>query len=69
MTTNDSKMTRKQLAELQSEIRENVASNASFASELQYWQGLSRKVRHKIAVKKIESIYKLFLKKNKAKIE
>lgn len=31
------KMTRRELCELLDEIRENMASNASFASELQYW--------------------------------
>lgn len=62
-------MSRCQLAEFLCEIRDNMASNASFAAELQYWQGLSRKVRHKIAVKKIDAIYRLFLKKNAACIE
>ena len=64
-----SKMTRRELGDLLDEIRDNIASNASFAAELQYWQGLSRKVRHKMAVKKIESIYRLFLKKNQARID
>ena len=64
-----SQMSKRQLSNLLLEIKENMASNASFAAELQYWQGLSRKVRHKIAVKKIESIYRLFLKKNKARIQ
>ena len=31
------KMTRRELCDLLDEIRENMASNASFASELQYW--------------------------------
>ena len=62
-------MTHNDLADLLSEIQENVASQASFASELSYWQGLSRKVRHKMAVKSIESIYKLFLRKNGEKLE
>ena len=57
------------LGGLLAEIRDNMASNASFAAELQYWQGLSRKVRQKMAVKKIEGIYRLFLKKNSANIE
>ncbi len=39
------KMSRKDLVNLLKEISENIASNASFAAELQYWQGLSRKVR------------------------
>ena len=62
-------MTRRELGEFLAEIRDNISSNASFAAELQYWQSLSRKVRHKIAVKKIEAIYRLFLKKNAACIE
>jgi len=58
-------MTRRELENFKEEITDNISSNASFASELQYWQGLSRKVRFKIAVKKIEAIYQLFLQKNK----
>lgn len=64
-----SKMTRKELDRFLDEIRDNISSNASFASELQYWQTLSRKVRQKIATKQIEGIYKLFLRKNKERIE
>mmetsp|Transcript_7339 Transcript_7339/g.8811 ORF Transcript_7339/g.8811 Transcript_7339/m.8811 type:complete len:133 (+) Transcript_7339:654-1052(+) len=58
-------MARKDLENFLEEISDNIASNASFAAELQYWQGLRRKVRFKIAVKKIEAIYRLFLIKNK----
>lgn len=60
-----SSMSRRDLERFLDEISENMASNASFAAELQYWQGLSRRVRFKIAVKKIEAIYRLFLIKNK----
>ena len=63
------KMSGKDLTNFLDEISDNIASNASFAAELSYWQGLSRKVRHKVAVKKIEALYRLFVKKNKANIE
>jgi len=59
-----SKMKRKDLARFLNEIRDNMASNASFSSEMQYWQNVSRKVRSKMAVKKILGIYRLFFKKN-----
>ena len=63
------KMNRKDLGKFLEEIRDNISSNASFASEMHYWQTLSRKVRQKIAIKQIEAIYRLFLKKNKTRIE
>ena len=44
-------MTRRELGSFLAEIRDNMASNASFAAELMYWQSLSRKVRQKIAIK------------------
>ena len=62
-------MTRRELGDFLAEIRDNMASNASFAAELMYWQSLSRKVRQKIAIKQIEAIYRLFLKKNADCIE
>ena len=50
------------------EIKENIAADSSFASELQFWQNLSLKVRQKLAVNRIERLYDQFIAKNKEKI-
>ena len=62
-------MSNKDLASMLSEIKLNLSSNSGFTTEMQYWQNLSLKIKAKIAINKIESIYELFLQRNKEKID
>ena len=61
-------MTDAELETMVRDIRENIAADSSFASELQFWQNLSQRVRQKIAINKIERLYDQFVEKNKDKI-
>ena len=61
-------MTYAELETMVRDIRENIAADSSFASELQFWQNLSQRVRQKIAINKIERLYDQFVEKNKDKI-
>ena len=61
-------MTDAELETMVKEIRENLAADSSFASELQFWQNLSQKVRQRIAINKIERLYDQFVDKNRDNI-
>ena len=61
-------MTDSELETMVKDIRENLAADSGFASELQFWQNLSQKVRQRIAINKIERLYDQFVEKNKEKI-
>lgn len=63
------KMSDSELETMIKEIKENIAADSSFASELQFWQNLSLKVRQKLAVNRIERLYDLFVMRNKEKIK
>lgn len=45
------------LAELKTEIEQNLASDRSFALELQYWSNILKKIDEQIAKTQIEDIY------------
>lgn len=57
-----------ELAELKTEIEQNLASDRSFALELQYWSNILKKIDEQIAKTQIEDIYNEYFQENKDKI-